>query len=706
MVVVQSKAESSTSSSPLSLSPKNGGENSQTSISFSEVLYSASQKKDQKEVQNGTFVLSLKDKPHSSDKEPSLQKPLIIALRDSKESVQKSDTEPSIQNRATVEPQIEPKERVVVKQDAKTQSNTETPKDTKELRNDAPASLLKERAQKSDREPSIQKRATAESQIEPKERVVVKQDAKTQSSPETLKDTKELRNDSTASLLKESAQKSDREPSSQTRVTVESQIEPKETKERVLSRQSDAPKELPKESNSSAQSLSLSEKKEPLLALLKGAQESLGRAASKEELESQIEDVAQSLSAGELKQLVKDAKTYLKDKITAMQTLSKSEIEALPKTLKGLMQVAQKIGIDVSKVTLERVQSYVTAPKVESAAPKIQTIKELQKSEQPSSIDESKTEQTLSKSKESQSTQELPLEKKSTKPAATKEEAIVKQDTLKQEFDKEQSRQEPKIAQTKIQETPIFKAQSKTEISTEEMVNAKSVLVDAKKPKERTEERLSMLLQGERATKSEEPTSTLSVATSKILLQSETPRELNQNRGLESLLYGQKEESTEILKSESSGVMKAESLESKMNEAKQMVRYLSNDIKTAIDDYKSPFTRVKVQLNPQRLGEVDLTVVQRGKNLHVTLSSNNAAINTLAMNASDLRLQLVNSGIQNATLNFSNTGQDGTASQQQQQQQNSHQQQNRASQEYNYFENEESNEEILASLEIVVPSYA
>ena len=134
-----------------------------------------------------------------------------------------------------------------------------------------------------------------------------------------------------------------------------------------------------------------------------------------------------------------------------------------------------------------------------------------------------------------------------------------------------------------------------------------------------------------------------------------------------------------------------------------MVKYLSQDVKTAIEDYKSPFTRVKVQLNPQKLGDVDLTIVQRGKNLHVSLSSNNAAINTLSMNANELRAQLTNNGINNATLNFNN--QDSNNSQAGQQEQH-RQREQQAQDEYNYFDNEEQSEEILSSLEIVVPNYA
>ena len=177
-------------------------------------------------------------------------------------------------------------------------------------------------------------------------------------------------------------------------------------------------------------------------------------------------------------------------------------------------------------------------------------------------------------------------------------------------------------------------------------------------------------------------------------------------KNLEALLKTPKSKSKNEVTDSKLGMMhapKAESFEVKIHEAKQMVKYLCHDVKNAIEDYKSPFSRIKVQLNPQKLGEVDLTIVQRGKNLHINLSSNNTAINTLAMNANDLKMQLNNNGINNASLNFNNNSQGGefTNSGQQQQQQRQH-----AQNEYNYIEHEEKNEEILNSLEIVVPNYA
>jgi flagellar hook-length control protein FliK len=151
------------------------------------------------------------------------------------------------------------------------------------------------------------------------------------------------------------------------------------------------------------------------------------------------------------------------------------------------------------------------------------------------------------------------------------------------------------------------------------------------------------------------------------------------------------------------------SLDVKIKEAKTMIKYLSEDIKKSIEEYRPPFMRIKLQLNPKNLGEMDLTVVQRGSSMHITLSSNNAAINMLSLNQADLRAQLQHSGIQNASLNFSSSDQHsdhaGSSAHQQEQRERQH-----AAREYKYASKGESDlgeasEEILSSLEIVIPKY-
>jgi flagellar hook-length control protein FliK len=383
--------------------------------------------------------------------------------------------------------------------------------------------------------------------------------------------------------------------------------------------------------------------------------------------------ITQNITSVELKVVIHQAKQYIKSKIMNSEAFTKKEIKSLPKTLKGLIQVAKKIGLDISKITLEQVQSQTKI---------------------------SNTSTLLLKRHSS-----LPIEEE--KLQTPKRSVIALKDEVMHKDVKVEVKPVPKWEiNDKIelkQATPLFKAQTKVEITTQEIVNVKTMNVASKSIKQKTQNTLELLLRGNKSAKKDTNlTADFSVATAKVIVPSAKTK-LSEN--LESLLKksDSKENETES-KTDGFYVAKADSFEVKLNEAKQMVKYLSHDVKTAIEDYKSPFTRLKIQLNPQKLGEIDLTIVQRGKNLHVNLSSNNAAINTLTMNVNDLKLQLNNNGINNATLSFSNNSQSsdqGTGSQTQQQQQN----RQNAQDEYNYFDKEESNEEIISSLEIIVPHY-
>jgi len=394
------------------------------------------------------------------------------------------------------------------------------------------------------------------------------------------------------------------------------------------------------------------------------------------------------MTQAELKVLVKDAKEYLKSKIIASEGFKKAEIQALPKTLKGLVQVAQKFNIDVSKITLQEVKQ---SPELlsKSSAKIINTI--------PAEEDNLDLKVKVPLEAKTQEGHDSDIEKLTKKASKSKiinlksDELQVKNDVKAQETIKE------------IKVTPLFKAQNPKEITTEQLVNTKISTSEANIPKKKTNETLKLLLRGETASKGDKGlTADFAVATARVVAPQATSEV---SKHLESLLKGDRQENTSGQKLDGLNIAKADSFEIKLSEAKQMTKYISQDVKTAIEDYKSPFTRIKVALNPQRLGSVELTVVQRGKNLHINLSSNNAAINALALNANDLKIQLSNSGINNATLNFNNNSESSQQGAFGQQQQNS-QRREEAREEYSYLQNEEQNEEILKSLEIVVPHYA
>ena len=361
-----------------------------------------------------------------------------------------------------------------------------------------------------------------------------------------------------------------------------------------------------------------------------------------------------SLSIEELKTLIIGAKQYLKNKIIQSDGFKKAEIASLPKTLKGLTQVAEKLGIELSKITLENVAPQLTKPTVIKTATK-----------------------TIQSHKDTQT-----------------------QDKVQTTHAQESTSIKGVLHET-LKKTPLFKAQAQTEHTTEQIVQTKILSNDKKLPQKKADETLKSLLSGDKTLKKETTlTADFSVASAKVLAPKTTKEQSN---AFESLLKGEHKDTADSTKIQGQTVPKADSFEVKLHEAKQMTKYISQDIKQAIEDYKSPFTRVKVQLNPQKLGEVDLTIVQRGKNLHINLSSNNVAINTLATNAHELKTQLANNGINNASLNFNNNSQGDQSGANQQQQR--HQEQ-KAHDEYNYFEKQESGEEVLSSLEIVVPHYA
>jgi len=451
-----------------------------------------------------------------------------------------------------------------------------------------------------------------------------------------------------------------------------------------------------------------SSKTDQLLSLLRNDEAPKGKTSEALELNPKL---TQNMSTQELKTLIADAKEYLKSKIVQSDEYKISQAKELPKTLKGLADFAKTLGMDISKITIEDLKGS-TSFKIEN-----QKVPDTKRMDTEVAIEQTNSSKATSE-KGSFDALKVEVPKETQKEVSAQ---VLKQpkDTAIVEESKNRVFQDEKVSKKsdeknvtisqELKSTPLFKAQkSVSELTTEQLVQTKvgsSVKVEEKTPKQKADETLKLLLRGEKPQPSQlNLTADFSVATARVI----APSAMTETtKNLEALLRGEsdmKSDTQTNSKIDGLGVAKADSFEVKLNEAKQMIKYLSSDVKNAIEDYKSPFTRVKVQLNPKNLGEMELTVVQRGKNLHVNLSSNNAAINTLAMNANDLKVQLNNNGINNATLNFSNNSESGNPSGFGGQQHNSE----HAQKEYEHFqlfENEEMSEETLSSLEIIVPRY-
>lgn len=132
------------------------------------------------------------------------------------------------------------------------------------------------------------------------------------------------------------------------------------------------------------------------------------------------------------------------------------------------------------------------------------------------------------------------------------------------------------------------------------------------------------------------------------------------------------------------------------------MRHFAINLKEAAENYKPPFTRVTMKLNPEKLGEVEVTLVQRGNNVHVNIqSNNNASVAFLAHNATELKAQLAHQGITNATMNFMSGGENQSQTSQQH-----HQQQHNRFQAYESLQELETAQQELSALEIILPNYA
>ncbi|EAH6289660.1 flagellar hook-length control protein FliK [Campylobacter coli] len=89
---------------------------------------------------------------------------------------------------------------------------------------------------------------------------------------------------------------------------------------------------------------------------------------------------------------------------------------------------------------------------------------------------------------------------------------------------------------------------------------------------------------------------------------------------------------------------------------KETLQYFSQDLKEAVDQYKAPITKLSINLNPNNLGEVEVTLIQRGNNLHINFNSNTNAMNLFIQNQAEFKNSLVNMGFTGLEMNFSDQG--------------------------------------------------
>jgi hypothetical protein len=131
----------------------------------------------------------------------------------------------------------------------------------------------------------------------------------------------------------------------------------------------------------------------------------------------------------------------------------------------------------------------------------------------------------------------------------------------------------------------------------------------------------------------------------------------------------------------------------KLSHPKESLNQFSTDLKEKIESYKPPLMKLQMALNPKNLGEVEVTLISRGNNLHVNITSNTNTMSLFTQNQAEFKNSLVNMGFTNLEMNFSDQGKGN------QQNQNGKQNKNRS------FENLQEQQNHENTVELIVPQY-
>ncbi|MCR6571122.1 flagellar hook-length control protein FliK [Campylobacter insulaenigrae] len=89
---------------------------------------------------------------------------------------------------------------------------------------------------------------------------------------------------------------------------------------------------------------------------------------------------------------------------------------------------------------------------------------------------------------------------------------------------------------------------------------------------------------------------------------------------------------------------------------KETFNDFAQEFKEKVESYKAPVTRFNITLNPNNLGEVEVTLIQRGSNLNISFNSNQNTLNLFIQHQAEFKNSLVNMGFTNLEMNFSDQG--------------------------------------------------
>ncbi len=142
-------------------------------------------------------------------------------------------------------------------------------------------------------------------------------------------------------------------------------------------------------------------------------------------------------------------------------------------------------------------------------------------------------------------------------------------------------------------------------------------------------------------------------------------------------------------------IVNSAKLNAKELNLKHVFDNFATQLQEKISEYKPPITRFHLTLNPGNLGEVEITLINRGSNLHINFNSNNQTMQLFMQHQAEFKASLVNMGFSELSMNFSDN-----ANKEQNQGENKRQKFN-----INKDEQIEQSQSEETVLEVVLPKY-
>ncbi|MEE3711854.1 flagellar hook-length control protein FliK [Campylobacter sp. CLAX-7218-21] len=111
-------------------------------------------------------------------------------------------------------------------------------------------------------------------------------------------------------------------------------------------------------------------------------------------------------------------------------------------------------------------------------------------------------------------------------------------------------------------------------------------------------------------------------------------------------------EPTSQTNSQVKDIVNSAKLNAKELNLRQVFDNFATQLQEKISEYKPPITRFHLTLNPGNLGEVEITLINRGSNLHINFNSNNQTMQLFMQNQAEFRTSLVNMGFSELSMSF------------------------------------------------------